>query len=161
MQTMFQYNWLVREDWFDWCERIPHEELLKVRVGGVGGILKTLLHIVDVEYSWLWFLQGELEEPEFEIAQYDTLAKVRQLSADLHPFVESFVSSWKEEMDKQAVYVPWWNQSFAKGAILRHVIAHEIHHIGQLSVWSRELGEKPVSANVIGRGLLPVPQEDQ
>ncbi|MDQ0220301.1 putative damage-inducible protein DinB [Peribacillus cavernae] len=28
MLTLFQYNWDVREDWFDWCKRIPAEELL-------------------------------------------------------------------------------------------------------------------------------------
>ncbi len=35
------------------------------------------------------------------------------------------------------------------GEIMRHTIAHEIHHIGQLSIWARELGRKPVSANLI------------
>lgn len=36
---------------------------------------------------------------------------------------------------------------------LRHVIVHEIYHIGQISVWTRELNIQPVSANLIGRGL--------
>lgn len=36
---------------------------------------------------------------------------------------------------------------------MRHVIAHEIHHVGQLSVWAREMGRQPVTANLIGRGL--------
>ncbi|QWH42653.1 hypothetical protein EXW53_12305 [Bacillus mycoides] len=39
------------------------------------------------------------------------------------------------------------------GEVLRHVIVHEIHHIGQLSIWARELNLQPVSANLIGRGL--------
>jgi len=48
MQTLFRYNWLVREDWYRWCEEIPEEELLRIRIGGVGGILQTLFHIIDV-----------------------------------------------------------------------------------------------------------------
>ncbi|MBZ4317248.1 DinB family protein, partial [Mycobacterium tuberculosis] len=32
-----------------------------------------------------------------------------------------------------------------------HIIAHEVHHIGQLSVWSRELRLQPVSSNFVGR----------
>lgn len=43
--------------------------------------------------------------------------------------------------------------NFTYGEVLRHVIAHEIQHIGQLSVWARELGREPVSANLIGRKL--------
>lgn len=156
MRTLFQYNWLVREDWFDWCKQETPEELVKDRVGGLGSILKTLLHIVDVEYSWLKRLDGEMAREEHNIEQYDTLAKVRQLSADLHPFVERFISSWTEQMDTEELFVERWKQSFTKGAILRHVIVHEIHHTGQLSVWSRELGKPPISANLLGRGLLPV-----
>ncbi|WP_276575678.1 DinB family protein, partial [Bacillus cereus group sp. BfR-BA-01524] len=30
------------------------------------------------------------------------------------------------------------------GEIIRHVIVHEIHHIGQLSIWAREIGKEPV-----------------
>jgi uncharacterized damage-inducible protein DinB len=44
--------------------------------------------------------------------------------------------------------------TFTHGEILRHVIAHEIHHVGQLSVWARELNLTPPSANVIGRKLM-------
>ena len=51
MYTLFQYNWQVRDDWFKWCEQLSAEELVRKRVGGVGSILETLFHIVDVEYS--------------------------------------------------------------------------------------------------------------
>lgn len=51
MYTLFQYNWQVRDDWFKWCEQLSEEVLLRKRVGGVGSILETLFHIVDVEYS--------------------------------------------------------------------------------------------------------------
>ncbi len=45
-------------------------------------------------------------------------------------------------------------ENFACGDVMRHMIAHEIHHIGQLWIWSRELGENPVTANLILPGTL-------
>jgi uncharacterized damage-inducible protein DinB len=42
---------------------------------------------------------------------------------------------------------------FTSGEIMRHVIVHEIHHFGQVSVWIREFGLEPVSENMIGRGI--------
>ena len=57
MYNLFQYNWQVRDDWFKWCEQLSKEELLRKRIGGVGSILETLFHIVDVEYSWINALQ--------------------------------------------------------------------------------------------------------
>ncbi len=53
MLKLFEYNWQVRKDWFDWCESLTEKELLERRTGGPGGILYTLFHIVEVEYSWI------------------------------------------------------------------------------------------------------------
>lgn len=157
MLKLFQYNWQVRDDWFTWCEDVAEEDLLKKRVGGVGSVLYTLFHIVDVEYSWICGLQGkpEPEEPSFET--YASLSKVRDLSSQYHKEVEPFVTSWTNEMEYLKLTETGSNGetvSFRNGEIMRHVIAHEIHHIGQLSVWSREIGRKPVTANLIDRGLF-------
>ncbi|MFD1030165.1 hypothetical protein [Metaplanococcus flavidus] len=37
MKMLFHYNWQVREEWYQWCEGIPEEELLKKRTGGTSG----------------------------------------------------------------------------------------------------------------------------
>ena len=41
--------------------------------------------------------------------------------------------------------------SFTQKKILLHMITHEVHHVGQLSIWSRELGLKPISSDLIAR----------
>lgn len=155
MLKLFEYNWQVRQDWFHWCQDVSEEELLQKRTGGVGGILHTLFHIVDVEYSWISGLQGKPEFTEpFE--QHASLQKVMDLSARFHEEVRPFVTSWTDEMELKVLseITPEGNRiSFKYGEIMRHVLAHEIHHIGQLSIWSRELGKAPVTANLIRRGL--------
>ncbi|MBS4177022.1 DinB family protein [Lederbergia citrea] len=163
MQTMFLYNWKVREDWYRWCEEINEDELLLVRTGGVGGILHTLFHIIDVEWSWIRILQGK---PDFEESfdGYKSLNQVRALDDKFHEEVEEFVRNWDDDMELNVIeetmpdgriVIDTW------GEVMRHVIAHEIHHIGQLSVWAREIGKKPVSANLIGRGLVPISKTDK
>ncbi|MEK4347933.1 DinB family protein [Paenibacillus sp. FSL P4-0184] len=155
MQTFFQYNWMVREQWYEWCENISEEELLGARTGGVGSILKTLFHIVDVEWSWIQVLQGK---PDFQedFEHYKSLQQVRELDAKFRPDVEPFVLSWHAGLERNMfedhladgrIVTDTW------GEVMRHVIAHEIHHVGQLSVWAREIGKEPVSANLIGKGL--------
>ncbi|MBA4493891.1 DinB family protein [Paenactinomyces guangxiensis] len=156
MLTLFRYNWQVREEWFDLCGQLPEDELLRERMGGVGSMLRTLFHIVDVEYSWIRTLQGK---PDFDgkFEDYQTLTQVRNLSVTFHGEVDSFLKVWSDEMENNILTVPMRDgqlHKFTHGEVLRHVVAHEIHHIGQLSVWARELGLQPVSANVIGRGLF-------
>ncbi|WP_066316200.1 DinB family protein [Bacillus sp. FJAT-29814] len=155
MQILFRYNWLVREDWYRWCEELSEEELLQNRTGGMGSILHTLFHIVDVEWSWIRLIQGK---PDFQenFDDYKSLSKVRELDAAFHVEVENFVNNWNASMENQVFYdtLPDGRiETDTWGEIMRHIIAHEIHHSGQLSIWARELGRKPVSANLIGRGL--------
>jgi len=150
--TLFQYNWQVRDDWFKWCEQLSEEELLRKRVGGVGSILETLFHIVDVEYSWICDLKGkEVDEPKFQ--DYQSIQKVKALSDLYNKDLEEFVQSWIESLENKILNVSWTDKEYRYGEVLRHVIVHEIHHIGQLSIWARELNLQPISANLIGRGL--------
>ena len=155
MKTLFTYNWMVREDWYKWCEDVPLEELLKVRTGGVGGILHTLFHIIDVEWSWIRVLKGE---PDFEesFEGYQSLEKVKELDDLFKKEVQEFVGTWESGFENKVFQETRQDGSIeilTWGEVMRHTIAHEIHHVGQLSVWSRELGKKPVSANLIGKGL--------
>ncbi|KFN04124.1 DUF664 domain-containing protein [Bacillus clarus] len=153
LEALFRYNWQVRDEWFEWCKQLPEKELLYKRVGGVGSILQTLFHIVDVEYSWINDLQGKEDvEPKFK--DYQSLQKVQELSSVYRRELEVFLKTWSEDVENKIVKVSWTNKTYKYGEVLRHVIAHEIHHIGQLSIWSRELDLKPVSANLIGRGLF-------
>ncbi|MFB4163219.1 DinB family protein [Alteribacillus sp. JSM 102045] len=154
MHLLFQYNWQVRDEWFEWCKAVPEEELKRERIGGVGSFHRTLFHIVDVEISWIHALEGKEFDPSF--SDYNTLEKMKHLSDSYRLELESFLLHWKDEMETKTAKAPWLkNESFNYGEVLRHVIAHEIHHIGQLSVWTRELGKTPISPNFIGRSLNP------
>ncbi|MNZ98143.1 DinB family protein [compost metagenome] len=68
MKYLFQYNWQIRDEWMNLFQRLPHEELIRKRDGGVGSILRTIFHIVDVEYSWIQVLMGEdiISDPCYE-----------------------------------------------------------------------------------------------
>ncbi|MFD2629441.1 DinB family protein [Oceanobacillus kapialis] len=152
MKQLFEYNWQVRDEWFEWCERLSASELSKQRTGGVGSILFTLFHIIDVEYSWIRAIQGK-KDVEFPFNDYQTLEALKELSASLRPELVSFLKDMDEvDMEKQ-VKASWQQETYKTKEIISHVIVHEIHHIGQLSVWARELNTEPVSASLIGRGL--------
>ena len=159
MKTLFEYNWQVRSDWFRWCEDVTLEELLQVRTGGVGGILHTLFHIIDVEWSWIRIIQGKVDFQE-SFENYRSIERVRELEAAFRPEVIEFVSSWNTQMEDrifQDTRADGSIETYTWGEITRHIIAHEIHHMGQLSVWAREIGHKPITANLIGRGLIDLP----
>lgn len=153
MIKLFQYNWMVRDEWFELCKQVPLEELLRKRIGGAGCMLYTLFHIADAEYSWVRGIQGKPDVP-VRYEDCNTLEQVKGLSDRWRQETRSFLEIWSNDCEHERVTVPWTAGLYAKGEILRHLIAHEIHHMGQLSIWAREIGMQPVSSNVIGRGLF-------
>lgn len=126
--------------------------MLRKRVGGVGSILETLFHIVDVEYSWIGALQGK-EERASQFKDYQSIQKVKALSDLYRRELEEFLQVWSVDLESKTLKASWTDKTYTYGEVLRHGIVHEIHHIGQISVWARELNIQPVSANLIGRGL--------
>jgi uncharacterized damage-inducible protein DinB len=144
----FEYNWQIRDEWLEWCDQLTKEDLLKERTGGVGSILQTLFHIIDVECSWIRGIQGK-DDVEAQFEDYRTLEKVKELSAAYRNEMVDFLKTILEERKDEVVTVPWDDDQHTIDGILHHIIIHEIHHIGQLSVWARELNLIPVSANFV------------
>lgn len=97
------------------------------------------------------------EDIVVQFADYRTLDKVKSLSNTFRTEIIDFLETNVDEIKDELVSVPWDKEVlYTRDEILHHIIAHEIHHIGQLSVWARELKLSPISANFIGRKLKSV-----
>ncbi|UOE92171.1 DinB family protein [Alkalihalobacillus sp. LMS39] len=153
LESFFHYNWQIREEWFEWCESLSEEELLIQREGGVNSFIYTFFHIIDAEYSWLRGVLGK-SDIAFTFTDYNTLEKIKILSHQTKHEILQWMPLLVSDDGAKKVEVSWDENLYTKDEILHHVIAHEIHHIGQLSVWARQMGHKPVSANFIGRNLM-------
>ena len=155
MLDMFLYNWQVRDEWFNWCEGLPKEELTKKRMGGMGSILHNLYHVIDCEQIWINQMNGSMVSVK-DITLINTLEHVINFSNETKQLTRDFLESWTSEKEQTVFNVT--NKkgrtfNFTYGKIMRHIISHEIHHMGQLSVWSRELNLKPISSDLLFRDI--------
>ena len=153
MVEIFQYNWQVREDWFRWCETISEEELRKERTGGMKSILHNLYHVIDCEQLWINQLR---QQPviQKDIHSITRLAEIIDFANETKTATEEFLRNWTKEQEEKCLVIQsktGQTYTFPYKKVLHHIITHEIHHIGQLSVWARELDQKPVSSDLITR----------
>lgn len=152
MFDLFLYNWQIREDWFRWCESLPDEELHKRRVGGMGSIINNLFHVVDCEQLWINQMRNK---PIIKMKMGDCLniSDVREYSNLTRLITEEFLETLTniEEKTLEITSKSGTTYSFPFEKVILHIITHEIHHMGQLSVWSREIGIKPISSDLILR----------
>ncbi len=153
MLNMFLYNWQVRDDWFDSSQQISIEELTKKRTGGMGSILHNLFHVIDCELIWVNQMNGTPVIMK-DINDISTLHGVKEFSNSTKLTTQAFIQSWNSDLEGKIFEMKKRNgdtSNFTYGKIMRHIISHEIHHIGQLSVWSRELDIKPVPSDLLFR----------
>lgn len=153
MLDMFSYNWQVRDDWFDWSQQISIEELTQKRTGGMGSILRNLFHVIDCEQIWINQMNGTPVIVK-DINDISTLQEVVEFSKSTKLITRGFMQSWTPDCEQKIFEMKRRNGDtfhFAYGKIMRHIISHEIHHIGQVSVWSRELEMKPISSDLLFR----------
>ncbi|GIO42783.1 DinB family protein [Virgibacillus sp. LDC1] len=153
MKSLILYNWEVRDEYIKAFSSLSKEELFKDRNAGLGTIIKTLLHIIDVEYSWIRAMN---KKPDISINldEYKDLPEVLELSNQLRVEIKEYINQWNDNLENDRVEPSWMEESFRKGEIFRHILVHEVHHIGQLSIWARELGIEPISSNFIGRDIF-------
>ena len=156
MNYFFEYNWQIRNEWFALCKTMPNEELYKERNGGLKSFAHTLFHIIKVENDWICDLQEQpiLEEDFIGFQNFDDII---QLSKALRIHIQSFLQTWSPEEEKKILNIDCGNGNVilcTYGEALRHIIVHEIHHIGQLSIWARDIGMESVNSNFIHRGII-------
>lgn len=155
MLSLFKYNYQVREDWFNWCESLPEGEFHKERIGGMKSIRETLIHVIDCELLWLNSLIDE--NIVFERRQLLTqLSEIKEYSTFVQSYTEQLIEQLPSDYENILIEVHRRDGSileFTQKKILAHMITHEIHHIGQLSVWARELQRKPISSDLIIRSF--------
>lgn len=152
MIHLIKYNWDIRDKYLKAFSRLPLEELRKDRRAGLGSILKTFIHIIDVEYSWMRAMNNK-SDVSINFDDYIDVQSIVELSNQSRNEISEYLKSWSTDSEKDIIYPSWTIDSYSKGEIIRHIIAHEIHHIGQLSIWARELDIEPVNTNFIGRGI--------
>ncbi len=100
MKRFFEYNWQIRDEWFNWCKQLNPEELMRKRHGGLGSILFTLFHIVDVEYSWIRGIQSK-DDLEVAFDEYNTLEKVKLLSDTYRMEIAEYLLAYTEAHPKK------------------------------------------------------------
>lgn len=156
MYELFKYNWQIREDWFKWCEELSNDELIKKQTGGMGSILRNLYHVIDCEQLWINQMKGT-SVIQKDISAITNLKEIRDFSTLTKTMTEQFIQDYSARNERKILIYQKNNGEelrFSYEKILHHIITHEVHHMGQLSVWAREMGKMPVPSDLMLKDLF-------
>lgn len=138
----------VRSDLATTIEKFAGEELAYRPFAGAYSAAELMLHIAHEEAIEVWYAVveaiGELPAP-YDAVQFSTRESILAVLRDTHqPTVEYLRDRTDDEL-LTAIELPWGGTSRPID-MLWHVLEHEIHHRGELSLLLGLLGRQGLDA---------------
>jgi uncharacterized damage-inducible protein DinB len=102
------------------------------------------LHNANAEEGrFRYAVKRELPEwpPAYAFEDHPTLNSIKTLLAEVHARTRAYLTSLQWEDFKRTFQAPWGEQ-FTIGWVIWHVVEHEIHHRGELSLILGLLGRE-------------------
>ncbi len=134
----------VREDLLSTIDKFKEEELSYIPFDSSMTAGQIMLHIGEAEEGWFrTFISKELEEwPDFDLEDYPTTEAIKAQLTVIHSRTEKYLESLNADDLEQSITHPGRDFRLALGWIIWHVLEHEIHHRGELSLILGILGRE-------------------
>ncbi len=134
----------VREDLLSTIDKFKEEELSYIPFDSSMTAGQIMLHIGEAEEGWFrTFISKELEEwPDFDLEDYPTTEAIKAQLTVIHSRTEKYLESLNADDLEQSITHPGRDFRLPLGWIIWHVLEHEIHHRGELSLILGILGRE-------------------
>jgi uncharacterized damage-inducible protein DinB len=136
----------VRRDLVSTIEAFNENELEYVPFEGCRKVGDIMLHIADAEDGWLRFcITKELEAwPDYyNLTNYPDKQSIIHVLTEVHLRTSDYLSRLGESGLEGSITAPW-GDDFTLLWIFWHIIEHEIHHRGELSLILGLIGREGV-----------------
>jgi uncharacterized damage-inducible protein DinB len=143
-EEIFAHWKLVRRGLLDVLGMFQEKELYFKPYEGVWTVGEILLHIADAEQGWFRYaVTREFEKwpSGHTLDNYATFASIKVLLTEVHDWTEAYISGLNPEDYQRVISLPW-DEEIHLGWIIWHVLEHEIHHRGELSLILGLLGRE-------------------
>lgn len=133
----------VRADLLATIDMFSQDELVFTPFKDSWPVGKIMLHIADCESYWLHMVVRHEIEPwkSYNLADYPTKPDIKQVLESTRKKTITFIDSL-DENDLDREYQTPDGQPYPLCWIIWHVLEHEIHHRGELSLTPGLLGRE-------------------
>ena len=136
LMELFEHWTEVRSGLVRAAQLFRPDELSYSPFPGARSVAETLLHIANAEEGWFRYAvtKERAEWPEAPAAKdYPSPEAVLSLLSTVHGETLAYLAPLDADEFHHTVRTPW-GEELALGQVIWHVIDHEIHHRGELSL---------------------------
>jgi len=138
----------VRAGLLETTAKFGDDDLTFTPYPGAWTVQRLLLHIAQEEHGEFGYgIAQTLSEfpPDYSPKEYPTVASVTALLAEVHAETTHYLRALSAEDLERTVITPWGTQSQLV-ELFDHMIEHEVHHRGELSLILGMLGREGLDA---------------
>lgn len=138
----------TRKGLLDTIEKFTDEELDFVAYSGGYSVRQAMLHIVQEEAGEIQYgITHRINEfpPQYDDDSYPTIGSIKALLSSVHKETLCYLQSLADE-DLEEGIEAGWGGTYPLIDMIWHVMEHEIHHRGELSLILGLLGREGLDA---------------
>ena len=143
-EKLFSHWQYIRKGLISVIEDFEESELTYQPYPDSWPVGQIMVHIANAEEGWFRYaVTKELQEwpMQLQFENYPTREKILTVLDEVHGKTERYLETLSEE-DLSATILAPWEETFPLGWIFWHVIEHEVHHRGELSLILGILGKE-------------------
>ena len=142
--SMIFFPWKnIRKDLLALLDQFAETEMDFKPFPGSWPVGKIFLHVAESEDYWIHYLVRKeiTENPHYELKEYPSISAIRMKLRVSEERTQSFIDTLREP-DLDWVFKTPRGENLILFNVLWHVLEHELHHRGELSLILGMLGKK-------------------
>ncbi len=149
ISQLFAYMAASRRRFLAKFRDLGWEEVTRNREATHHSMRNILLHMLDVEDSYLQeAIQGRPVE-ELDPAQFETIERMEAHDREVARRTEEFFEKLAPEDLGREVYVEWWKEGYSMEHVLLHTFLDEMAHIGELICLMWQIDIEPPFRSIV------------
>lgn len=143
LSQLFSHWDQVHSDTLETLDKFSESELTYSAYEGGMPVGRIALHIADAEEGWFRLVATKERQDwpsDYTLENYSTKEAIKTLLSEVHAKTMRYLKTLTTEDLETVVEAPWGK--FSIRFIIWHVLEHEIHHRGELSLILGTLGRE-------------------
>ncbi len=152
LHTLFQYNLWADQRTVNACSKLTDEQFTRNLGSSFGSVRDTLAHLYGAEWVWNERIEGRSPTALASGSSFPDFVTIRAKLEEMDRYFISYVSRLtQQDLDRVIHYKSFTGQEFTNPLwqSLHQLTNHATYHRGQIVTMLRQLGEKPVSTDLI------------
>lgn len=127
IQFIYNYNYWANKKILEAATKVTPEQSLATAEFPFGGLQATMLHVVDAEYGWRGFFEGNTFSEDLKVEDFPTFSSLEKKFRDEEQVMRAYLNRLTDaDVTSHIKYTN--DEGVLRNRILWHCLLHVVNH---------------------------------